>query len=164
MLSIFIHIVLTMVTGSWPGSHPDADQQRQMIEAVNRVRQSGCYCGRRYMPPAQPVVWNETLYKSALEQASEMYQHNFFAHFSREGLNIGERMEKAGYSWMVAGENLGEGQQSFDEVLVDWIKSYSHCKMLMHPKINEMAVARVGKYWVQHLGKQMPAKKTESSQ
>lgn len=164
MLSIFFHIILFTAFSSLPVNHPDTEQQRYMIDVVNKVRQAGCYCGRRYMSPVPPVSWNSVLYKSALEQASEMYQHNFFAHFSKEGLNIGERMEKAGYPWMVAGENLGEGQQSFEEVVVDWIKSYSHCKMLMHPRVNEMAVARVGKYWVQHLGKQMPPKKSDATQ
>ncbi len=50
----------------------------------------------------QKIEWNDKLHQSAHVQASEMYQHNFFAHFSKEGLNIGERLEKAGYIWMVA--------------------------------------------------------------
>jgi uncharacterized protein YkwD len=142
-----------------PHSHPTSDQQKLMIDAVNDIRQRGCYCGKRYMKPVQKIVWNDKLYKSAHIQASEMHQHNFFAHFSKEGLNIGERLEKVGYDWMVAGENLGEGQKTFEEVLNDWLASYSHCTMLMHPKVEEMAVAKVDKYWVQHFGKQMPEKK-----
>ncbi len=111
------------------------------------------------MAPVENIVWNETLYKSAFSQATEMHQYNFFAHFSKDGLNIGERLQKAGYDWMVAGENLGEGQKTFDEVLHDWLKSYQHCTMLMHPRVEEMAVAKVDKYWVQHFGKKMPVKK-----
>ncbi|MBK8626206.1 MAG: CAP domain-containing protein [Saprospiraceae bacterium] len=143
---------------SWPEGHPTSDQQKLMIDSVNKIRQKGCYCGKRFMKPVQKIEWNDKLYQSAHVQASEMYQHNFFAHFSKEGLNIGERLEKAGYIWMVAGENLGEGQKSFEEVLNDWLASYSHCTMLMHPKVEEMAVAKVDKYWVQHFGKQMPLK------
>jgi uncharacterized protein YkwD len=144
---------------SWPEGHPSSDQQKMMIDTVNKIRQKGCYCGRRYMQPVSKIEWNDKLYKSAHVQASEMYEHNFFAHFSKDGLNIGERLDKVGYNWMVAGENLGEGQKSFEEVLGDWMISYSHCTMLMHPKVNEMAVAKVDKYWVQHFGKQMPLKK-----
>jgi uncharacterized protein YkwD len=140
-------------------NHPDEVQQTNMVEAVNKIRTGGCYCGRRYMPPVEPIVWNNLLYKSAFNQAQEMYDYHFFAHFSKDGLNIGERMQKVGYNWMVAGENLGEGQKTFDEVLNDWLHSYSHCKMLMNPKVNEMAVARIDKYWVQHFGKQMPVQK-----
>lgn len=144
---------------SWPEGHPSVDQQKKMVEAVNKIRQKGCYCGKKYMAPVAQIEWNPVLYKSALIQASEMHEHDFFAHYSKEGLNIGQRLDKVGYNWMVAGENLGEGQKSFDEVLTDWLLSFSHCTMLMHPKVNEMAIAKVDKYWVQHFGKQMPAKK-----
>jgi uncharacterized protein YkwD len=127
-----------------------------MVDEVNKVRRSGCYCGRRYMEPVGKVEWNTTLYKSAMEQAKEMYDNNFFSHYSKDGLNIGQRLEKVGYHWLVAGENLGEGQESFGEVLLDWQKSYSHCTMLMNPRVNHMAVARYKNYWVQHFGKPLP--------
>ena len=108
------------------------------------------------MPATSPLKWNETLYKSALGHAKEMTRYNFFAHYSINGEDIGERLEDYGYDWQVAGENLGEGQKSFEEVLGDWLDSRSHCKMLMNPKVDEMAVATHGRFWVQHFGKQMP--------
>ncbi len=159
MKSLSLVILLILGMGGEPIKHPDKNQQKDMVDSVNKIRTEGCYCGNRYMPPVQNIDWNMTLYQSALNHAKEMNDFNFFAHFSKEGANIGERLTKIGYNWMVAGENLGEGQESFDEVLTDWLKSYSHCTMLMHPNVKEMAVARVDKYWVQHFGKQMPAKK-----
>ena len=128
-----------------------------ILKKVNRVRSTGCFCDRKYMPSTTPLTWNDTLYKSALVHAKEMTRYNFFAHYSIEGADIGERLEEYGYDWQVAGENLGEGQRSFEEVLRDWLNSRSHCKMLMNPKVNEMAVATQGRFWVQHFGKQMPA-------
>jgi uncharacterized protein YkwD len=138
----------TPVESGWTA----ADKQR-MVEAVNELRSKGCNCGRRSMAPTGPVKWNDLLFTSAITQAKEMYEHDFFGHFDINGLNIGERLEKVGYNWSVAGENLGEGQLSFDEVLQDWIDSYSHCTMLMNPKVDEMAIAKHNKYWVQHFGK-----------
>ncbi|MFZ1703940.1 MAG: CAP domain-containing protein [Saprospiraceae bacterium] len=139
---------------------PSVNSWEPMIKAeilakVNDVRKKGCYCGRRYMSPAPPVKWNDVLYTSALDHAMDMTRNNFFAHFSSQGLNIGDRLEKHGYDWQVVGENLGEGQRQFDEVLTDWMESYSHCVMLMNPKVDEMAVAKYNKYWVQHFGKKM---------
>ncbi len=158
-MKVFILLFTVFGWMSWNDGHPDDVQQKKMVEAVNEIRARGCHCGKKYMAPVPKIQWNETLYKSALMQAEEMKMYNFFAHYSKEGLNIGERLEKAGYNWMVAGENLGEGQTSFEEVLQDWLNSYSHCTMLMHPKVNDMAIAKVDKYWVQHFGKPMPAKK-----
>ncbi len=159
MKSLLYLFLMILTIGDKKSIHPDVDQQKGMVTAVNRIRTEGCYCGRKYMSPVQNVDWSTTLYKSALNQAKEMNDYNFFAHYSKDGLDIGERLKKVGYDWMVAGENLGEGQESFNEVLFDWLKSYSHCTMLMHPKVTEMGVARVDKYWVQHFGKQMPVKK-----
>lgn len=159
-MKIFILLIAFFGSlASWSEGDPNDDQQKYMVEAVNKIRENGCKCGKKMMPPVQKIAWNEKLYQSAHIQAKEMHDFNFFAHFSKEGLNIGERLEKVGYIWMVAGENLGEGQKSFKEVLDDWLKSYSHCTMLMHPKIEEMGVAKVDKYWVQHFGKQMPSRK-----
>lgn len=128
----------------------------KILKKVNRIRSTGCFCGKQYMPATKPLTWNETLYKSAMGHAKEMTRYNFFAHFSINGDDIGDRLETYGYNWQVAGENLGEGQESFDEVLQDWLDSQSHCKMLMSHKVKEMAVATHGRYWVQHFGKVMP--------
>ena len=115
------------------------------------------------MKPVKEVKWDKTLYQSALDHAKDMSRNEYFSHFSLRGEDIGERMEKWGYNWQVAGENLGEGQRNFNEVLYDWKKSRSHCRMLMNPKVEDMAVARYGKYWVQHFGKKMPVKSSEKT-
>lgn len=137
-------------------SYPSDDVKDMMLFQVNKLRSKGCYCGGKYMPPAQKVVWDDTLYKSALSHAREMKRKNFFSHFSANGLDIGDRLDGFGYPWQVAGENLGEGQRSFREVMGDWIDSPSHCRMLMNPKVEEMGVARYSIYWVQHFGKKLP--------
>lgn len=143
-------------------SHMSEESKTSILKKVNRVRSTGCFCGRKYMPAAEPLDWNNTLYKSALGHAKEMTRYNFFAHFSINGDDIGDRLESYGYDWQVAGENLGEGQRSFDEVLQDWLDSKSHCKMLMNPKVTEMAVAYHGRFWVQHFGKKMPEGKVRT--
>lgn len=155
-------IVFVILYAIWisPINHaaeiPD-DVITEMVYKVNKVRTSGCRCGRRYMPPVGKVEWNETLYRSALSHARDMWENNFFEHFSSKGLNIGERLDAFGYYWQHAGENLGEGQRSFDEVLFDWIESPIHCRMLMNPDVKEMGIAKYKKYWVQHFGSQIPA-------
>lgn len=152
MLWVLIISVLSFIYNDVHKS-PTVTEQMYMLQAVNKVREKGCYCGKRYMKPVKKVTWNEVLYKSAFEQAIQMDKYNFFDHYDIEGKNIGERLEQVGYNWIVAGENLGEGQTTFDEVLRDWMKSYTHCVMVMNPKVEEMAVARVNRFWVQHFGK-----------
>lgn len=155
-MKLLILLISLVNVGLWnTTNNPAPIEQKKILDAVNNIRKKGCYCGNKYLRPAQRLEWNELLYKSAYNQATDMSQHNFFAHYSHDGQDIGQRLDMVGYTWKVAGENLGEGQKSFEEVLEDWLKSYSHCTMLMNPKVNEMAVAKVGKYWVQHFGKQL---------
>ena len=134
---IFSIAILLMFGAIEPAPPVDANSteyltdtyKMEILKKVNRVRTTGCFCGRRYMPATTPLKWNDTLYKSALGHAKEMTRYNFFAHYSIDGDDIGERLEDYGYDWQVAGENLGEGQKSFEEVLRDWLDSRSHCKM-----------------------------------
>lgn len=136
--------------------YPSDDYKEMMLDRVNNLRAEGCYCGSEFMSPVKAVVWDDMLYKSALSHAKEMKDKRFFSHFSANGLDIGDRLDDFGYPWQVAGENLGEGQRSFREVMRDWIESPSHCRMLMNPKVEEMGVARHSRFWVQHFGKKLP--------
>ncbi len=146
MVQLLISILLTVF-------NPSDRVKTYVLGEVNQLRASGCNCGGEWMEPVRPVKWNNILYKSAKAHAIEMREYDFFAHFSKDGKNIAERIESFGYDWQVVGENIGKGQQNFKEVFVDWIKSETHCKMLMNGNVDEMAVAKVGNYWVQHFGR-----------
>lgn len=132
------------------------DSVAYMVREVNRIRTTGCFCGDQYMPPADGVKWNPTLHRSALIHAKDMSRHNYFSHWDRKGRDVGDRLDLLGYQWLMVGENLGEGQRDFDEVLSDWLESDTHCEMLMSPKVDEMGIAKHGRFWVQHFGKRIP--------
>lgn len=132
--------------------------EKYILYKVNKLRTNGCKCGPKRMKKTTKLTWNETLAYSAYLHAEEMDKHNFFAHRSIDGLDIGDRLDKVGYKWQHVGENLAEGQKTFDEALEDWIESPSHCKMLMNPNMKEMGLSKVGKYWVHHFGTKMPPK------
>ena len=128
-----------------------------LIDSVNEIRSEGCRCGRTYMKPVGSVTWNDQLYVTAAAHAQDMLDNNYFGHISKDGKDIGDRFDDYGYNWQYAGENLGEGQESFQEVLRDWLESPSHCRMIMNADMKEMGLSKRGKYWVQHFGTKMPA-------
>ena len=133
-------------------SAQNVDQQI-MLEKINNLRATGCNCDGEYMQAVGSLTWSKTLMTSAYRHALDMKKNNYFSHYSPSGNDIGDRLDAVGYTWSFCGENLGSGQKTFDEVFRDWIKSKSHCMMLMNPEVEEVAVAVVGKYWVQHFGK-----------
>lgn len=132
--------------------------KQYVLRKVNEIRNKGCTCNGQVYKPVGKLIWNQKLEESALLHAKSMHKNDFFSHFSLDGKDIGARLDDVGYTWQYAGENLAEGQKSFDEALEDWMESPTHCKMLMHPEMREMAISKYGTYWVHHLGKQMPPK------
>lgn len=127
-----------------------------VVNSINDIRSEGCKCGKKYMEPVGPITWTDELYYTAAAHAQDMSDYNYFGHISRNGKDVGDRFDDHGYNWQFAGENLGEGQESFQEVLKDWLDSPSHCKMIMNPDMTEMGLSKRGKYWVQHFGTKMP--------
>jgi len=152
----YIYYISALLLFSTFGYSQETLLSDDIIMSVNEIRSNGCYCGNEYQHPAGPLEWNYTLYESAQDHAIDMYNHNYFSHISRSGKDIGDRLDEFGYRWQLAGENLGEGQRDFRQLLQEWLDSPSHCKMLMHRDMKDMAVAKVGKYWVQHFGKLLP--------
>ncbi len=158
LLLIFCLGGFVPLAGQSSDAEKQAKYQKYMLYKINSLRTKGCKCGRKRMKKTHKLTWNETLAYSAYLHASEMDNYNYFAHRSIDGLDVGERIDKVGYKWQYVGENLAEGQETFDEALKDWIASPSHCKMLMNPDMKEMGLSRVGKYWVNHFGTKMPPK------
>jgi len=157
MRIIFIILFFPVILSSQSrGTTDPRVSQEFMVERINELRQEGCSCSGRYMPPVEPIRWEEKLVQSARIHAQKMHEYRFFAHIGPDGKDVGDRMERVGYRWQFAGENLGEGQRHFMQVLKDWIKSPSHCKLLMDSRMEDMGIARKGKYWVQHFGKALP--------
>jgi len=37
--------------------------QEEFVRQVNRYRTEGCHCGTTYMPPVEPISWNDKLPK-----------------------------------------------------------------------------------------------------
>jgi len=132
--------------------------QEYVIMKINTIRVKGCKCSGKYYKPVGKLSWSKELEKSAFIHAKSMYENDFFSHYSLDGKDIGQRLDDINYKWHYAGENLAEGQKSFDEALHDWIASPTHCRMLMNPNMKEMALSKYGTYWVQHFGKKMPPK------
>ena len=143
-----------------PETKAEREERRinYLLSEINALRTKGCKCGRKRMAKVAPLTWNDKLEYSAYLHAKEMNDYNYFGHRSRSGEDVGDRVDKIGYKWRNVGENLAVGQTNFKEALKDWLESDSHCRMIMDPKMSEMGLAKVGRYWVHHFGTLMPPK------
>ncbi len=139
----------------------DFSFKAEILQQINQIRTRGCNCGKVYMPPVAPLVWNDSLAAAATEHSTDMANNNYFSHESKNGDQIRQRFEKAGYGTAgferyVIGENIAAGQQSIKQVNKELFKSETHCKNLMNPAFKEIGAYVYNYYWVEDFGGRYP--------
>lgn len=159
-IMMFLLVGLSLLVQSQDVVSDDQFKQ-EFLYRINKVRAAGCNCGRKRMPPAPPITWNNVLESAAIGHAKDMNARNYFSHTSKDGRSIEDRILNAGYNYkgyqsFAIGENIAYGQQSIAEVSNGWFKSEGHCRNLMNPDFKEVGVARSGLYWVQDFGGRVP--------
>jgi len=127
--------------------------EARVLTLTNRARARARTCGGVRMGRARPLVWNRTLARVAHEHSRDMAVHGYFSHTGRDGSSPADRMERAGYRFRAAGENIAAGVSlaSAASVVRAWLASPAHCRVLMSPAVRELGVGRVvgaGPYWV----------------
>ncbi len=106
------------------------------------------------------------LSKAAESKLQDMFQNQYFQHVSPSGESVSDVAKKAGYEYIVVGENLALGIfGGDDQVVAAWMASPGHKKNILDSRYRDIGVA-VGqgmyqgkKQWliVQHFGKPLSA-------
>lgn len=131
---------------------PEGNIEFSMLDAVNKLRSTGCMCGEENMPPVPALIWNTALANAAGAHAMDMSQRNYFEHISPEGNSPIQRVAAAGYKGSTVLENIGRGYKNTADVMAAWKLSESHCKAMMSPESVEMGAYSFNGFWVQEFG------------
>jgi len=139
-------------------------KKAEYLNIINQARSVGRTCGKLgYFPPAPPVVWSDTFYKSAYEHAQDMATTGHYEH-SGSGTNSdwtaqvqelghasdpSERCWNNGYDNMNGcSELIAYGDSSFANAMKRWLVSDGHCVGIMDDYLTEMGAAEVDRYYV----------------
>ncbi len=123
------------------GTCASANFQDEMLHHINRLRAAGALCGGVSYPPAAPLRWSAKLQQAASVHSHDMANHNFFNHKSASnGTTLPERLRSVGYKYQSAGENIGAGQTSVEQVIAVWVASPGHCMTLMKANFVDLGV------------------------
>lgn len=133
--------------------------QRDLVQSVNALRSSGAVCGGVVYPAVGALDWDGQLQNAATVHATDMAEHNFFAHLSpTTGKTFRERLRDAGYNWTAGGENIAAGQTTVQQVMAQWIASSSHCAAMLQATYQDMGVScknnpssTYGNYWTMEM-------------
>jgi len=84
---------------------------------------------------------NSLLFKAAREKSEDMINNNYFAHTSPNGLTPWHWIEKSGYDYIYAGENLALNFSSAESQHKAWMESPDHRRNIINPNYEEIGVA-----------------------
>ncbi len=86
---------------------------------------------------------NSKLSQAAKEKGNDMLNNDYFAHISPAGVTPWFWINKAGYSYLIAGENLAIDFTEAEDVAAAWVASPSHRENLLRPDYTETGLAVV---------------------
>lgn len=141
----------------WPGDWGSREQE--LLDLVNALRAQGTTCGGTPMPAVNPLTMNPSLHCAARVHSIDMATRDYFSHDNPEGESPFDRMQKAGYSFMAAGENIAAGMTTAADAMDTWEQSPGHCQNMMSPDYTEFGggfaegEGQFGSYWTQTFGR-----------
>lgn len=88
-----------------------------------------------------PLAENDSLDRAATAKAANMFEENYWAHFSPSGKDPWGFILSSGYKFSVAGENLAKNFTNSEDVVVAWMNSPSHKENIINSKYKEIGIA-----------------------
>lgn len=122
----------------------DEDSEGEMFRLVNEVRiKNGLHA----------LKWNSQSNVVAREYAKDMWERAYFGHYSPEGEDVGDRLDKAEINYSFAGENLALAP-TVQIAHTGLLNSEGHRENIMHPRFQTLGIGVVengfyGKIFVQ---------------
>jgi len=99
-----------------------------------------------------PLVWSDSLAYAARLHSEDMAQNVFMNHTGSDGSTPWERMDRAGFIYSRAAENVAYGQRSAEQVVGVWMNSDGHRRNILDPNLTELGVGFAEYRWTQKFG------------
>lgn len=104
-------------TNGGGGNTEASGQAAEVLRIVNSER-SKAGCGA--------LTNDSRLASAAQKHSADMAANNYFSHTSRNGDEMADRIDAAGYPWRGIGENIAKGQRTPASVMESWMNSSGH--------------------------------------
>ncbi len=89
----------------------------------------------------KPLTLNKDLTTAAKGKATNMFEKNYWAHFSPDGTSPWYFFDKAQYKYIYAGENLAKDFATSQAVINAWMNSEKHRENLLKPEYTQIGFA-----------------------
>lgn len=107
----------------------------------DRILQSNWHYGMLYLVNAErrkyglhDLCLNKKLIYVAQIHSYDQASRNILSHQGSDGSSVYSRINKVGFNWFFAAENVASGQNSIQSVFNSWMKSDSHRGNILSPQ------------------------------
>ena len=90
-----------------------------------------------------PVNLSEKLNKASEVHAKDLAQAGIISHTGTDGSGHGDRVQRQGYYFSIAGENVATGQKSWEKVFQAWKDSPGHNENLLRDDVVDFGIALI---------------------
>lgn len=131
----------------WP--FPTADEIAIALhELVNDARATARSCGAHgWFDAAPPLALEARLTRAAQLHSEDMRESGKMSHTGSDGSTLAQRIDRQGYAWASAGENVAWGHPTPEAVVAGWLGSDGHCANLMHAGFTDLGAGEDGSFW-----------------
>lgn len=151
LLSIACAAVTLAAPGaaSAAGRCADADAEARQASRADFARATRCLLNyKRQRFGLRRLSGDRRLSRAARSHNNDMVRGRYFAHVSRRGRDVGDRLAHTGYTrgarWWLVGENLAWGSGSVStprRILGSWMQSPGHRANILNSQFREIGVA-----------------------
>ncbi len=104
----------------------------KIIEETNKERQ------KHNLPL---VTYNQSLSEAAAAKANNMFEENYWAHYSPSGKDPWSFINASGYKFSYAGENLAKNFSTSEDVVKAWMESPKHRENILSSNYDDIGIA-----------------------
>lgn len=96
------------------------------------------------------LIYDEQVKEAAYRHSKEMFEENYFSHYSLDGSGLKERLEENTIYYLSAGENIAAQHMDGPAAVEGWLNSEGHREALLHEEYTHLGVGVHQLYYTQN--------------
>jgi len=97
-----------------------------------------------------PLEWEDTVSEVAFDHSKDMFEQNYFSHYSLNGDGLKERLDVTGLFYIAAGENIAAQYPDAPAAVEGWLNSEGHREALLTDEYTHLGVGVYRLYYTQN--------------
>jgi len=119
----------------------DKGMEQQIVDLTNIYR---------HRHGLNSLAVDEQVSEVALIHSKDMYEENYFSHYSQDGSGLKERLEQKAVYYLSAGENIAAQHTDAPAAIEGWLNSEGHRETLLNETYTHLGVGVYRYYYTQN--------------